>query len=103
VIKFQKRFWNVGVSALKAALYKAVEKTDPLAKGFCGYPAGLNEEFFKQLCAEQRIAVKVRGAMEWRWVQIEGQANEVLDTEMYAEAAARRSAGSASPTRTGTG
>jgi phage terminase large subunit GpA-like protein len=89
-VSYQRRFWNVGVSALKAALYKALDKTDPIAKGFCGYPAGLNEEFFKQLCAEQRIVVKIRGATEWRWVQIEGQANEVLDTEMYAEAAARR-------------
>jgi phage terminase large subunit GpA-like protein len=89
-IRYQNRFFNVGVSGMKAALYKAVEKTDPLAKGYCGYPAGLTEEFFKQLCAEQRIAVKVRGAVEWRWVQIDGQANEVLDTEMQAEAAARR-------------
>jgi phage terminase large subunit GpA-like protein len=92
VIKTQKRFWNVGVSSLKAALYKALNKTDPLAKGFCGYPKGLTEEFFKQLCAENRRPFKVKktGATEWRWVQIEGQANEVLDTEMYAEAAARR-------------
>jgi hypothetical protein len=90
VIKTQKRFWNVGVSSLKAALYKALNKTDPLAKGYCGYPKGLTEEFFKQLCAEQRRAFKVRGATEWRWIQIDGQANEVLDTEMQAEAAARR-------------
>jgi hypothetical protein len=90
VIKTQKRFWNVGVSSLKAALYKALNKTDPLAKGYCGYPKGLTEEFFKQLCAEQRRAFKVRGATEWRWIQIDGQANEVLDTELQAEAAARR-------------
>lgn len=90
VIKFQRRFWNVGVSALKAALYKALFKADPLLKGFCGYPPGLNEEFYKQLCAERRVPVKVRGGTEWRWERAEGQPNEVLDTEMYAEAAARR-------------
>lgn len=89
-IKTQSRFYNVGTSTLKAALYKALFKVDPIATGYCAYPEGLNEEFFKQLCAERRVPVKVRNGTEWRWERIEGQPNEVLDTEIYAEAAAHR-------------
>lgn len=91
VIKYQKRYWNVGAAALKASLYRQLAKEDPAAQGFCGYPAGLSEEFFRQLTAERRQPVKNKdGYVVWRWVKIANQANEVLDTEIYAEAGAIR-------------
>lgn len=87
----QKRFYNVGGSGIKTMLYTALAKADPLARGYCAYPKGLEDEFFRQLAAERREPVKTRsGYVEYRWVKNPSQANEVLDTEVYAEAAAIR-------------
>jgi hypothetical protein len=54
VRKTQKRFYNVGVSSLKSALYEVLRRVDPLARGYCGYPTGLDDEFYRQLTAEKR-------------------------------------------------
>jgi hypothetical protein len=54
VRKTQKRFYNVGVSSLKSALYEVLRRVDPLARGYCGYPKGLDDEFYRQLTAEKR-------------------------------------------------
>lgn len=90
VRKAQKRFYNVGVSRLKLAFYEHLRKHDPLARGHCGYPAGLSEEFYRQMTAEVRETVKNRwGYPESRWKLVHDR-NEVLDTELYAEAAAIR-------------
>ncbi|MEN6306105.1 MAG: terminase gpA endonuclease subunit [Armatimonadia bacterium] len=90
VRKAQKRFYNVGVSGLKAALYEQLRKHDPLARGYVGLPKGLSDEFFRQLCAEQRVVEKDRwGYPQARW-QMVHERNEVLDTTVYAEAAAIR-------------
>lgn len=89
LIKYQRRYWNVGAAPLKASLYKNLTKTDPEKRGFCGYPAGLTDEFYQQLTAERRVAHHTRwGKTEYRWEKPKDQANEVLDTEIYAEAAA---------------
>lgn len=85
----QKRFYNVGVSGLKVSLYQQLRKADPLARGYCGYPKGLNEEFYQQLTAEVRVTETDRwGYPRSVWKLPSGMRNEVLDTEIYAEAAA---------------
>lgn len=88
----QKRFFNVGVSALKASLFKHLEKDNPQERGFCGYPQGLEDEFFIQLCSERRVLVtnKKTHYAYHEWQKLPGVRNEILDTEIYAEAAARR-------------
>jgi phage terminase large subunit GpA-like protein len=86
----QKRFYNVGVSQLKAALYKLLRLADPLARGFCGYPQGLDDEFYRQLTAERRVIEKDRWGYPRAFWRLDHDRNEVLDTEMYAEAAAVR-------------
>ncbi len=87
----QKRFWHVGVSGLKASLFKHLERNDPLDRGFCGYPNDLDDEYYIQLCSERRILHKLKsGFHELKWVKLPGIRNEVLDMEVYAEAAARR-------------
>lgn len=89
LIKYQRRFWNVGAAPAKASLYKNLVKTDPEARGFCGYPAGLADEFFQQLTVERRVPHHGKdGRTTYRWEKPQGAANEVLDTEIYAEAAA---------------
>jgi len=88
--KTQKRFYNVGTSSLKGALYEHLKKFDPLVRGFCGYPRDLGDEFFRQLTAEVRMVVKDRwGQPQAHWKLVHDR-NEVLDTEIYAEAAAVR-------------
>lgn len=88
----QKKFFNVGVSPLKASLFKHLEKEDKTERGYCGYPRELDDEFFIQLCSERRMVLthkKLHYAYH-EWQKLPGVRNEILDTEMYAEAAARR-------------
>lgn len=90
VRKTQKRFYNVGVAQMKMTFYECLKKIDPVAKGYCGYPRGMGDEFFRQMTAERReIKVDKYGFAQAFWVNDYGR-NEVLDTEMYAEAAAIR-------------
>lgn len=88
----QKRFFNIGVSPLKVALFKHLEKDDPAQRGFCGYPSEMADDFFQQLCSERRVLKvdKKSGYAVLEWQKLPGVRNEVLDTEIYAEAAARR-------------
>lgn len=88
----QKKFFNVGVSPLKASLFKHLEKDDPTERGYCGYPREMDDEFFIQLCSERRVLVthKKNHYAYYEWQKLAGVRNEILDTEMYAEAAARR-------------
>jgi phage terminase large subunit GpA-like protein len=86
--RYQKRFFNVGVSGLKLGFYKNLTKQDPLERGYVDFPAGMGEEFFRQVTAERRVPVNRRGFTVWRWVKARDQANEGLDTAVYAEAGA---------------
>lgn len=90
-LKKSKRFWWVGVSGIKASLYKHLEKEDTHAFGYCGYPHDLPDEYYIQLCAERRVKVtKSDGSTELRWKKLKDVRNEILDLEVYAEACARR-------------
>jgi phage terminase large subunit GpA-like protein len=88
----QKRHWLIGVSGMKAALYKLLEKEDPLARGYCGFAVDLETDYFKQLCSEKRVLEtnKKTGHSTMKWVRLPDVRNEILDMENYAEAAARR-------------
>lgn len=88
----QKRFFNVGTSPLKASLFKHLEKETSDLRGYCGYPRGLDDDFFQQLCSERRVLITNKrthyAVLEWQ--KLPNVRNEVLDTEIYAEAGARR-------------
>lgn len=89
LLKYSRRFYNFGASVLKMALYRNLAKTDPLERGYVGFPAGLEDEYFKQLTAERRKATKNRAGFEvWAWTKDPTQANEDLDTMNQAETAA---------------
>lgn len=88
--KAQKRFYNVGVSQLKSSFYEHLKKIDPLSRGWCGYPKGLSDEFFRQMTAERREIITDRWGYPRAVWRLDHDRNEVLDTEMYAEAAAIR-------------
>lgn len=90
VRKAQKRFYNVGVSMMKLWLYECLAKVDPLMRGFCGYPKGLDDDFYRQLTSEKReVSTDRYGYPQARWIK-DFPRNEVLDTELIAEAAAIR-------------
>lgn len=89
--KYVKRFYNVGVSPMKMSLYKNLAKVDQLQRGYNAFPKGMEDDFYQQLCAERRTPVKKRdGSVEYRWTKEAAQRNEVLDTALYADAAAIR-------------
>lgn len=89
VIKTSRRWFNVGVSGMKASLYANLRKTDPLEVGFIGFVRDLEEEYYRELTSEQRKPLRTRnGATEWRWVPLPGVDQEMLDTHLYAWAAA---------------
>lgn len=89
VLKYQKRFYTFNSSVLKMALYRNVAKTDPLERGFVGFPRGMDDEYYRQLTAERRVPKKRKdGFTEYKWHKDETQANEGLDTMNQAEVAA---------------
>ncbi|HYD05940.1 MAG TPA: terminase gpA endonuclease subunit, partial [Reyranella sp.] len=91
LLRYAKRFWNVGVSPMKAALYKNLTKRDQQARGFNGFPKGMDEDFYQQLCSERRTPIKRKdGYVEYRWKKNPNVRNEVLDTLLYADAGAIR-------------
>jgi phage terminase large subunit GpA-like protein len=89
LLKYAGRFYNMGTSPMKMALYRNLTKTDPLAYGYVSFPMGLEDEYFRQLTAESRKPVRRRdGFTVWQWVKDPAQRNEMLDTMVQAEAAA---------------
>ncbi len=82
----------VGVSVLKQELYGWLRHEKPEAgatlPGYCHWP-DYNEEYFKQLTAEQFVTIESRTTHkergEWRKIR---ERNEALDCRIYARAAA---------------
>jgi len=89
LVKYVGRFYNFGTSVMKMFLYRNLPKQDPAERGYVGFPMGMPDEYFRQLTAERRTAVKRRdGFTDYKWVKDPNQANEMLDTMLQAEAAA---------------
>lgn len=83
--------WMVNVSLLKGELYKRLEVTDPTARNHMGFPRGLPDDYYRQLTSEVRkISRNSAGVMVSKWEVLPGRRNEVLDTAVYADAAALR-------------
>lgn len=96
-LPYSKRFFNFATSVLKMALYRNLVKDDPEERGYVDLPAGLEDEFYRQLTAETRKRLTTRQGFEhYVWVKDPNQANEGLDTHLQAEAAFIRVTG---PTR----
>jgi phage terminase large subunit GpA-like protein len=88
VLRYQSRFYHLGVSGLKMALYRDLAKDDPLSPGFVEFPSGLEDEYFQELTAERREPVKRHGFTVFRWIKDDRQDNEALDTIIQATGAA---------------
>jgi phage terminase large subunit GpA-like protein len=88
LLQRSNKFFNIGVSVFKLALYRDLAKDDPPAPGYVSFPTGLEDRFFQELVSETRVAVKRMGQIIWRWEKPDRQANEILDAIIYASAAA---------------
>ncbi|MGO9049415.1 MAG: terminase gpA endonuclease subunit [Xanthobacteraceae bacterium] len=90
LLQYQRRFYNLGVSTLKMSLYRDLQKTDPTAPGYVSFCSGLGDDYFQELTAERREAVKRHGFTVYRWTKDDRQDNEALDTLVIATGAALR-------------
>ncbi|WP_170334999.1 phage terminase large subunit family protein [Ruegeria arenilitoris] len=88
----QKRAFILNVSLMKGQFYTWVRQEDPEERGYCQFARGLGDEYYRQITSEVRILTRQRsGVMTAKWDLVEPtRRNEALDTELYAEAAARR-------------
>ena len=84
------KIFNLGVDLFKAELYGYLRLTNTeniTPYGWVHFPQ-YNQEFFKQLTAEQRVPKKMAsGKVVYRWV-LKHENNEALDTFVYVMAAA---------------
>ena len=92
IIRAQKRWFLVGTSGLKASLYAYLRKQDPLEFGYVTFVDGLPDVYYQQLTSETRKQIRARdGSVSYRWAPKPGTAQEMLDSHLYAWAAAIRS------------
>ncbi|MFT0892944.1 phage terminase large subunit family protein [Pseudochelatococcus sp. G4_1912] len=92
VLKRSRRFYNINQAVFKMGLYRNLMREDPLAKGYVGFPAGLEDSYFHELTAERRKPIRQRdGFIKYLWTKVDpNQRNEMLDTMVQAEAAATK-------------
>lgn len=91
-IKHGARVYMVNVSMCKSELYGLLAKDRPAAgepfpPGWVHFAADLDEEFFRQLTAEQIVVRVVKGYRKHEWIKTR-ERNEDLDCANYARAAA---------------
>lgn len=87
VLKFSRRFFNVGIYTLKASLYRDLAKDDPHEKGYISFPNNLPFRFFEELVSERRVPYRRMGVVAYRWEKPSHAANEMHDCFLYAVAA----------------
>ncbi len=81
-------YFNVGTHTLKTSLYLDLQKEASDTPGHVAFPSDAEDRYFQELCSEHRIAVKRMGQTIFRWEKVsDRQANEMLDTHIYAMAA----------------
>jgi phage terminase large subunit GpA-like protein len=88
LLRYSRRFFNIGVYQFKLSLYRDLAKDSPEEKGFILFPRGLPDSYFEELVCEQRVPYKRMGVIAYRWEKPDRQANEMHDCFLYASAAA---------------
>jgi len=79
------KLFPVGVDTAKDVVYSRLKIQDEGA-GYCHFPAHYDDEFFRQLTAEQRIEKYHKGYLKREWRKVRAR-NEALDCRVYALAA----------------
>ena len=88
ILRYSKRFYNIGVYQFKSSLYRDLEKINPEEKGYIAFPNNLPFSYFEELVCERRVPYKRMGVLVYRWEKPDRQPNEMHDTFLYASAAA---------------
>lgn len=82
VVKRGVRLWLVGTDTAKDLLHGRLQVEQP-GPGYVHFSQDLEDEFYAQLTAEHRVAVKTSRGTSYRWVKRRSR-NEALDTSVYA-------------------
>ena len=82
------QLWPVGSDTAKSTIYGRLKITTP-GPGYFHFPAGLPDDYYKQLTSEKLVTRFKKGFPVEEWQKI-GHRNEALDCEVYALAAAIR-------------
>jgi phage terminase large subunit GpA-like protein len=80
------RLWPIGTDTVKGTIYNRLRLSEA-GPGYIHFPAGQDQEYFEQLCAEKVITRFVNGSPRREWVKLRPR-NEALDCFVYAYAAA---------------
>jgi len=88
LLRYSRRFFNIGVYQFKLSLYRDLSKDNPEEKGYISFPRGLPDSYFEELVCERRVPYKRMGVIAYRWEKPDRQANEMHDCFLYASAAA---------------
>lgn len=75
----------VGVDTTKELIYSRLKIADE-GEGYCHFPVGRSEEYFRMLTAEKKVTKYFKGRPRREWVKIRTR-NEALDCRVYATAA----------------
>ena len=75
----------VGVDTTKELVYSRLKIADE-GEGYCHFPTGRSEEYFRMLTAEKKVTKYFKGRPRREWVKIRTR-NEALDCRVYATAA----------------
>lgn len=81
VIKGGVELWNVGTDLAKGTIYNRL-KLPEAGPGYCHFPIGLEDEYYRQLTAEKLVKRYVKGFQAYEWVNTRA-ANHALDCEVY--------------------
>ncbi len=79
------RLFPVGVDTAKELLYGRLKIIDP-GPGYCHFPEGRDDEYFRQLTGEKIVTKYSQGRARRAWVKTRAR-NEALDVRVYAIAA----------------
>ena len=75
----------VGVDTAKEIVYARLKMADA-GDGYCHFPLGRDEEYFRMLTAERKVIKYFKGRPRLEWQKIRTR-NEALDCRVYATAA----------------
>ena len=75
----------VGTDTAKELVYSRLKITDE-GEGYCHFPTGRSDEYFRMLTAEKKMTKYFKGRPKREWVKIRTR-NEALDCRVYATAA----------------
>lgn len=79
--------WPVGSDAGKAMIHARLRMESTNGPGAIHWPAGLDEDYWRQLTSERQVTKLINGFPKRLWVKDPSSPNEDLDCEVYAMAA----------------